>query len=104
MAEFRVVPGSLLVTPSKTSFASGEDVELRVKCQVQRKNGLGALVTWQSEYKFYDKNNTLLASQTMVHTMAPWTDIDTENVEFTKKIGTFSPGLLEGYVAISASG
>ena len=104
MAQYRVVPGSFSVTPVKSSYASGEDVALKIKCQLQRKDGVGALITWSSQYKIYDKKNTLLATETRSHSMAPWTDIDTATDDFTKKIGTFTPGLLEGYVVATAFG
>lgn len=104
MALYRVVPGSFSVVPVKSSYASGEDVELKVKCQFQRKDGVGALINWSSQYKFYDKNNNLLATETRLHSMAPWTDIDTATDEFSKKIGTFTPGTLLGYVVATAFG
>lgn len=104
MATYRIVPGSFSVAPVKSSYASGEDVELRIKAQLQRKNGIGALISWTSKYQIYDKKNTLLATETRSHSMAPWTDIDTATDDFTKKIGTFTPGLLEGYVVPTAFG
>jgi len=104
MALYRVVPGSFSVTPIKASFASGEDVELKIKCQVQRKNGVGSWLTWSSDYKVYKKDGSLLASDSRSHSMAPLTDIDTANDDFPIKIGAYSPGLLEGYVVVTGSG
>ena len=104
MALFRVVPGSFSVIPSKASFASGEQVDLKVKCTVERKNGLGAWATWTSTYKVYKKDGSLLATSTRQHNIAPWTDIDSAADDFTVPVGAFSPGLLEGYVTVAGSG
>lgn len=104
MAQYRVVPGSFSVSPEKLSYASGEEVKLRIKCQLQRKNGLGALLAWSSNYKVYKKDNSLLASDSRSHSMAPFTDLDTANDDFPINIGAYSPGLLEGYVVVDGSG
>ena len=104
MATYRVVPGSLSVNPTKSSFASGEDVLVSIKCQLQRKDGVGALLAWSSQYKIYKKSGELLKTVTRSHSMAPWTDIDTANDDFTENIGSYTPGLLEGEVVASAFG
>ena len=104
MAEYRVIPGSFSVSPVKPSYASGENVGLKIKCQVQRKNGVGSMLAWSSTYKVYKKDNSLLASDSRSHSMSPWTDIDTGNDDFTINIGAYNPGLLEGYVVVEGSG
>ena len=104
MAEYRVVPGSFSVMPTKDSFTEGEDVELQIKCKVQRRNGAGAWLAWSSDYKVYDKKGELLASDSREHSMAPWTDIDTAEDDFPIPIGNFTAGLLEGEVVVSAHG
>lgn len=104
MAEYRVVPGSFSVDTVKPSYASGEDVELSIKCKLQRKNGVGSILAWSSNYKVYKKDNSLLASDSRSHSMAPWTDIDEAIDDFTINVGAYSPGLLEGYVVVDGSG
>lgn len=104
MAQYRVVPGSFSVTPTKGSYKQGEEVALRIVCQLQRKNGMGAWYSWSSDYKVYDKNNKLLVQDSREHFTSPTTDIDTANDDFTIPLGTFTSGLLEGYVIASAHG
>lgn len=104
MAEYRVVPGTFSVTPVKTSYASGEDVELRIKCQLQRRDGLGVGFHWASDYKIYDKVGTLLASDSRSHIVILAEDLMTVDDDFTISLGAFSAGTLEGYVVASAHG
>lgn len=103
-ATYRVVPGSFSVTPTQTSYKQGEEVALQIKCQLQRKNGTGAWFSWSSDYKVYDKSDKLLAQDSREHFASPTTDIDTADDDLTIPLGTFTAGLLEGYVVVSAHG
>jgi len=103
-AMFRVEPGTLIVTPAKSSFTTEEDVILKVKCTVQRKNGAGAWLTWNSDYKVSKSTGQELESVSRSHSMAPWTEIDTANDDFEINLGKFSEGTLAGNVAVSAHG
>ncbi len=104
MADYRVVPGTLSVAPVKPSYTSDEEVELGIRCSLQRRNGVGALLTWSSDYKVYDHEGKLLAQDSREHTQAPWTEIDTAVDDFTIKLGKFIPGMLVGEVVPSAHG
>jgi len=103
-AMFRVEPGTLVVTPAKSSFTTEEDVILNVQCRVQRKNGIGAVLVWQSDYKVYKANGQQIESVSRSHSMAPWTAIDTAEDDFQINLGRFSEGALSGNVAVSAHG
>ena len=104
MATYRVVPGSLSVTPTKQSYGAGENVEIRIRCQLERKNGLGSFFAWSSHYKISKTSGELLKTVNKSHSEAPWTDIDTATDDFTENIGPFSEGVLNGVVVVSASG
>jgi len=103
-AMFRVAPGTFIVTPAKSSFTEEEDVILKVKCTVQRKNGAGAWLTWNSDYKVSKNAGEELASVSRPHSMAPWTPIDTANDDFEINLGKFSEGTLAGNVVVSGHG
>jgi len=103
-ATFRVEPGTFKVTPKKSSFTEDEDVILKVECTVQRKNGAGAWLTWQTDYKAYDEDGGELASVSRSHSMAPWTEIDTAADDFELNLGQFSEGTLAGSVTVSGHG
>jgi hypothetical protein len=103
-AAFRVEPGTLNVTPKKSSFTTEEDVILQVQCTVQRRDGVGSWLTWQTDYKFYSDTGSLLKTISRSHSMAPWTEIDTAEDDFEANLGKFSEGTLSGSVAVSAHG
>jgi hypothetical protein len=103
-AAYRVEPSTFIVTPKKSSFSTEEDVILQVQCTVQRKNGVGAWLTWQSDYKAYKTGGQVLASSSRSHSMAPWTEIDTAEDDFELNLGKFTEGTLSGYVTVSAHG
>jgi len=102
MAEYRVVPGSFSVAPVKTSYAQDEPVKLRIKATVERKNGVGAWLSWTTTYVIYKKDNTVLKTVSRQHSMAPWTTIDQAIDDFEEEIGTYTQGILEGYVVVKA--
>lgn len=103
-ADYRVVPGSFEVIPTKPSFTQDEDVKLQIKCLVQRRNGVSAMLAWTSVYEVYDNKGNLLAEDSHEHAMAPWTDIDTGDDDFIINLGRFTPGALLGDVRVSAHG
>jgi hypothetical protein len=103
-AAFRVEPGTFVVTPAKSSFTTEEDVILSVQCTVQRKNGAGSWLTWQTDYKVYGPTGQVLKTISRSHSMAPWTEIDTAADDFEVNLGKFSEGILSGSVAVSAHG
>ena len=104
MAEYRVVPGTFSVATTKTSYSEGEPVALHIKCTAERRNGLGSWGTWLTDYEIRKKDNSVLKSVSRQHSIAPWTDIDQAIDDFEEDIGTFSAGLLEGYVIVKAHG
>jgi len=104
MTEYRVVPGSFSVEPTKSAFAADEDVGLRIRCTVQRRNGVSAWLAWTSVYRVYNRGGELLAEVSREHSAAPWTDIDTAEEDFIMKLGTFTPGTLAVTVKVSAHG
>lgn len=104
MAEYRVVPGSFSVSPSKPTYAVGEAVVLHIKCTAERRNGFGAWGSWSTVYEVRKKDNTLLKSIERQHSVAPWTEVDQAIDDFEENIGAFTAGTLEGSVIVNAHG
>lgn len=104
MGQYRVVQGSLKVATTEQSYTPDEDVMLHIECTVERKDGLGAVFVWEVVYQIFDKGWKLIKEFTRAKSMAPWQDIDTAVEDFDVSIGRYSPGLLEGYVVVSARG
>jgi hypothetical protein len=102
MSTFRVVPGTFSVAAANTSFSETEQVKLRIKCQVERVDGLGAVFSWVTSYSIYTKAGKLVKTIEKQHSIAPWTSLDTANDDFEVEIGLFTPGTLEGYVQVKA--
>ena len=103
-ATYRVVPGTFSVTPVKSSYTTDEEVELRIKCTMERKDGAGALFAWSGDFYIYDANDKLLAQETDTFWTTSMLLINQGIADFTKKIGRFSAGTLTGYVVAKAHG
>ena len=104
MAEYRVVPGSLSVTPTKSTYALAEPVVLHIICTCERRNGLGSWGSWSTEYEIRKKDDTVLKTVERQHSIAPWTELDQAIDDFEEDIGTFTQGILEGNVIVKAHG
>ena len=104
MAMYRAIPGTLSVQPTKASFSSDEPVKLRIRCEVERKNGTGSWLTWVTDYLVYKKSGELIKSISRQHSIAPWTELDKAVDDFEEDIGVFTPGILDGTVVVSAHG
>lgn len=102
MATYRVVPGTLSVEPVKSSYTTDEDVELRIRCRIQRKSRV--IGDWKTEYHLYDSGGFIDKKEIMQHKGLP-EEIDTEDDDFTWNIGRFStPGIFNGYIVVKARG
>ena len=104
MALYRVVPGTLQVSPQKSSYTTEEDIILTVKCTLERKNGVGSWFNWYSDYYLYDSNNKLLKQESRAHSCAPWTSPDQAIDSFSWNIGKRSAGTVNEAVVVSAHG
>lgn len=104
MAMYRVVPGSVNIHPSKSQYTTEEPVELHVKAELERKDGFGAWLTWQSRYIIWDDSGHIIEEEMRTHSCAPWTSLDSAVDDFVWNVGKFNPGTYNWTVVISASG
>jgi len=104
MALYRVVPWTLSVAPSKSSYTTEEDVYLNIRCTLERKDGLGSWFEWYSDYSLFDSNDKIVKQASMKHSIAPWTSPDTASDDFSWKIGKFPAGTFNGILVVSAHG
>jgi len=103
-ATYRVVPGSFSIAPAKSSYTTEEDVILNILCTTERKNGLGVWLVWSTDYKVYGEGGQLIASESTEHSMAPWTEIDHAEDDFSINLGKFSEGTLPLEASVSCHG
>ena len=104
MALYRAVPGTLQVSPGKSSYTTEEDVILNVRCTVERKDGIGSWGTWYSDYYLYNSSNNLLKQASQTHSIAPWTSPDSAIDNFAWNIGKLAAGTFSGTIVVSAHG
>jgi len=105
MATYRVVPGTFSVAPVKSSYTTDEEVELRIKYQVQRRDGLGAALQWMHAWFVYDKAGRTVAYDWTGAWTSPTTEVDTYDYDQIVRIGKVTtPGTFSGDVVIYAKG